>query len=604
MLASMGDGAAAPIALEVSGLSRSYGDTRAVNDVGLVVRAGEIHGLLGANGAGKTTLLRMLLGLVTPDGGTVRLLDGPPGTSGGPARGGVAGFIDTPHAYPYLSAQENLALLDRLDGQPGSDIAGVLERVGLQGASRQKVAGFSAGMRQRLGLAAALLRAPRPLLLDEPTTSLDPGGARDIRAELRRLAARGVAVLLSSHDMAEVEALCGAVTILRAGCVIFSGTLAELRARLPAAAVRLATSDDTRARALARAAPDVTLDEAEEGLDLAGSQAAIDRFVLALGGAGIAVRALAPRERSLESLFLELTGESAPSPPAATTGRPGPSPPPARARVDVRTALRVAQVELTKLRTQTQVQITLGVCLLAPFALVAATKLQATLPEDTLFGRFVTTSGFAVPLLVLGFAGAWAFPALTSIVAGDIFASEDRLGTWPLLLTRLPGRATVFVGKTVAAFAFAVAVVTLLGVASTVAGTLLVGTQPLVGLSGTELGPADAFGAVALAWTSAVTPALGFTALAILVSVVTRSSAAGIGLPVLAGLIMQLYTLVSGPDVVRRALLGTAFGAWHGLLAEPRFTAPIVEGAAVSLVYLGVCLAIAYRIFARREIAS
>src|SRR4051812_48108871 len=173
--------------------------------------------------------------------------------------------------------------------------------------------------------------------------------------------------------------------------------------------------------------------------------------------------------------------------------------------------------------------------------------LQNSLPEDTLFGRHAKESGFATPLVILGFAALWIFPVLTSVVAGDIFSSEDRYGTWTTLLTRSRCRAEIFMGKVVAALAYSVLVVSALGVCSIAAGWLVIGHQPVVDLSGVLVPPGRALSQVAFAWMSALPPAFGFAALAMLLSAVTRSSAAGIGLPVVAGLAMQLYAYSDGP---------------------------------------------------------
>jgi ABC-2 type transport system ATP-binding protein len=305
-------------ALEATGLSKRYGDRHAVNGVSLAVQSGEVHGLLGRNGAGKTTLMRMLLGLVRPDAGTMRLLGRPAGTTAAPVPGGVAGFVDTPRFYPYLSGRRNLALLARLDGvrsgsREADPVSEALGQVGLVADADAKVGGYSAGMRQRLGLAAALLRAPRLLILDEPTSSLDPAGARDLRASLRRLAADGVAVLLSSHDMAEVEDLCAVLTIVHEGRVVFSGTPFDLRKLAPDAVHRLRTSDDDRARTIGAEHAGVVIalaDDGAGGLDVSAAEAALDPYVIALGRAGIAIRSLEPRAGSLESVFLRITGDS------------------------------------------------------------------------------------------------------------------------------------------------------------------------------------------------------------------------------------------------------------------------------------------------------
>src|SRR5579883_1669512 len=219
----------------------------------MVVPEGSVHGLLGPNGAGKSTLLRILFGLVRPDAGTVLIHGRSHEHDGSVATlDGVAGFVDRPTFYPYLTARRTLELLADADGIPrGPVIDEVLAVAGLTDAADRKVSGWSTGMRQRLGLACALLRRPRLLLLDEPTEGLDPTGARQLIELLRRIASDGVTVLLSSHDMAEVDATCDSATILRQGNVALEGSLDELRAAAPRGRHRLATSDDAAAVRLA-----------------------------------------------------------------------------------------------------------------------------------------------------------------------------------------------------------------------------------------------------------------------------------------------------------------------------------------------------------------
>jgi len=228
------------------------------------------------------------------------------------AADGVAAVFEHPGFYPYLSGTRNLSLLARMDGRPAGDAARAraIERVGLTTAADRRVDGYSAGMRQRLGLAAALLRGPRLLLLDEPTSALDPAGARDVRELVRELAAAGVAIVISSHDLVEVEELCTSVTILRAGDLVFSGSLEHLRARAGDDAHHLATSDDDTALAIARDCRGIRAartGDCTHGFDAVGERDAVDAYVVALGRAGIAVRVLQPRQRSLESVFLRLT---------------------------------------------------------------------------------------------------------------------------------------------------------------------------------------------------------------------------------------------------------------------------------------------------------
>src|SRR5262245_29797866 len=230
--------------------------------------------------------------------------------------------------------------------------------------------------------------------------------------------------------------------------------------------------------------------------------------------------------------------------------------------------------------------------------------MQSALPSDTLFGRAVKESGFAIPLVVLGFAALWALPVLSSVVGGDVFSAEDRFGTWKTVLTRSRSRAEVFAGKVTVALAFSGVAIVLLAISSISAGVLVVGAGPLVDLSGILLSPDQALRRVALAWASVLPPALAFTAFAVVLSVVTRSSAAGIGLPVVVGLTMQLYAFVDGPEVVHRLLITSAFGTWHGLLVEPPYYRPLVHGIAISGAYFVVCLAIAYNALRRRDIGG
>ena len=264
----------------------------------------------------------------------------------------------------------------------------------------------------------------------------------------------------------------------------------------------------------------------------------------------------------------------------------------------------VVSVESSKLAAQIKAHVVLAACVLGPFAFAAVIRLQSSLPEDTLFGRSVRQSGFAVPLVVLGFAALWALPVLTSIVGGDLFSAEDRYGTWTTLLTRSRSRSEIFVGKTLTALGFSLLAVVSLAASSIAAGTLVVGADPIVDLSGILLAPADALGRVAMARASVLPPAFGFTALAVLASVVSRSSVAGIGLPVAVAMVMQLAALMDGPEPLRRLMITSAFGAWHGLWTEPHFYGPVVHGTVISILYFLVFTLVAYRVIQRRDIGG
>ena len=298
-------------AVRASGLSKRFEATLAVDGVDITVAPGEVRGLLGPNGAGKTTLLRMLFGLIGPDDGSVELLGRDLDGLGGEALEEVGGFVEEPSFYPYLSGRANLELLARLDGGPSrAAVAEAVAKVGLEGRGEDRVGGYSTGMRQRLGLAAALLRSPRLLLLDEPTSGLDPAGTQAVTTLVRDLAARGVAVLLSSHQIGELERVCDSYTVMQRGRVVWDGSAAELIAAAPASAYALATSDDEAALRIAAAHPDLRAGRARRGgLALAVAADRLDDFVLALGDARIAVRRLDLLASPLETMFFTLTAD-------------------------------------------------------------------------------------------------------------------------------------------------------------------------------------------------------------------------------------------------------------------------------------------------------
>jgi ABC-2 type transport system ATP-binding protein len=297
------------LAVEVQGLAKFYGQTVALDGADLNVTPATVHGLVGPNGAGKTTLLAALFGLVIPDEGTLRLFGQTRGEAGAGWLHGVGGFVETPRFYPYLSAGKNLEILAGLDGGGDRELIGTaLVSVGLANAVNQKVRGYSLGMRQRLGLAAAMLRRPRLLILDEPANGMDPAGIRDLRAALRHLAKTGVTVIVSSHDIAQVEEICDSVTVLHHGKTVYAGSLEVMRADAPDPVWRLRTSDDAAATALARRSGEVKATSHDEsGLVVHAAQARLDEFVLKLAAEGIAVRGLTLDVTPLESLFFSLT---------------------------------------------------------------------------------------------------------------------------------------------------------------------------------------------------------------------------------------------------------------------------------------------------------
>jgi len=302
------------LAIRAQGITKSFGDVVALDRIDLDVPQGQIHGVVGPNGAGKTTLFGLLLGLAVADSGRLEVPRTPTGR-GLAAPDGVAGFVDGPGLYPSLTARKNLAALVTLRGRDArtAGIDDVLDEVGLTDVAGDRVRGFSLGMRQRLGLATALLTNPRVLVLDEPCNGLDPAGKQHVQGVLSRLAVDGTTVVLSSHRMDDVEALCSEVTLLATGRVVFSGPLSKLSAENRELDYRLVTSDQKAARQLAAGTDGVqVVDDAgnhpnREVLVVRALVPALDDLVPRLVHAGIAVRELAPVVSPLETAFLALT---------------------------------------------------------------------------------------------------------------------------------------------------------------------------------------------------------------------------------------------------------------------------------------------------------
>jgi ABC-2 type transport system ATP-binding protein len=302
----------APPIVRARDITKYFGEVVALDGVDLDVTPGQIHGLVGPNGAGKTTLLGLLLGLAVPDRGALEILGTPVGRALAVPEG-VAGFVDGPGLYPSMTARQNLAALAALRGDDTMNLDEAIDQVGLTDVADDRVRGFSLGMRQRLGLAAALLTKPRLLILDEPSNGLDPAGKKHVYGVLSRLAADGTAVMLSSHRMDDVEALCSEVTILSTGRVAFSGPISKLASDSGELEYRVLTSDPAAARKTAVETTGIRLraqDAVQEGVEvlvISASVPALDEFVKRLVRDDIAVRELAPVVSPLEAAFIALT---------------------------------------------------------------------------------------------------------------------------------------------------------------------------------------------------------------------------------------------------------------------------------------------------------
>jgi ABC-2 type transport system ATP-binding protein len=303
-----------PYVVETSGLTKRFGARVAVDNVDLRVQRGSAYGYLGPNGAGKTTLIRMLLGLTRATAGTMRLLGRPVPAERAAALARVGAIVEEPRFHRYLTGRENLSVIAAArEREAHGRVAGALERVGLAGRADERVSTYSLGMRQRLGVARALLADPELLILDEPTNGLDPAGIHEFRAMIRGLVEEGRTVLLSSHLLDEVEKICDAVAIVDHGRVVMQGSLAELKGSRQT--ILIGSNDGIRAQALLAAHSAVrSAAKTPEGIrvTLRPDSAVTAEDVAAdinrrLVEAGLAVHRLEAVHASLEERFLEIT---------------------------------------------------------------------------------------------------------------------------------------------------------------------------------------------------------------------------------------------------------------------------------------------------------
>ena len=260
--------------------------------------------------------------------------------------------------------------------------------------------------------------------------------------------------------------------------------------------------------------------------------------------------------------------------------------------------------ELVKLISQWRIRVLVLACWIAPALFVAAVSQQSSLPVDTLFGRWMHATGWAGPLVMLGFAGTWALPLLTSVVAGDVFASEDRLGTWRHLLVAVRSPRRIFAAKALASLTVILLLVAGLACSSAAGGVVAVGNHPLVGLDGHLLTPSDAAGKVLLAWVCVLAPTVALAAIGLLGSVALGGSPMGLLLPALVALALQLAQMLPLPVPARLALPSYAFIAWNGLLTSPAQLGPLLIGVVVSLVWAVTATALAYLLFLRRDFTN
>jgi ABC-2 type transport system permease protein len=278
------------------------------------------------------------------------------------------------------------------------------------------------------------------------------------------------------------------------------------------------------------------------------------------------------------------------------------APPAARAEPRLTAGVRYAYAtELHKLALLLTTRVVVLVCALGPFAFATVLKVQSGTPSDALFGVWVHTSGFAVSLVILGFAGQWGFPIIAGVLAGDVFSSEDRHGTWKTILTRSCTREDVFAGKLLAVGTLAVGLTVILAASALIAGLVLVGPHALVNLSGVLTSPGRVFALTAVSWLLCVLPMLAYTSLAVLFSVTTRNGILGVLGPLLVALVTLLLDLIGKGVIVHELLIGSAFDGWHGLFTSHPVFGQALVGSVVSVAWIAACLTISWRIMRRRD---
>ncbi|HEU5348871.1 MAG TPA: ABC transporter ATP-binding protein [Ktedonobacterales bacterium] len=306
-------GGGSEVALRTRGLTKQYGQRLAVNNLNLEVYRGDIFGFLGPNGAGKTTTIRMMLHLITPTSGSIEVLGQDIATSSAEILPRVGALVETPALYLYMSGRDNLRAVGAvLGGVPEARIDEVLELVRLKGRDRDRVKTYSLGMKQRLGVAIALLQDPDLLVLDEPANGLDPAGIVEMRDLMRTLAAAGKTVFISSHVLTEVRQICSRIAILDRGKLITETTIDELVKGHGEFAVQLEPAHAREALALVRAQPwghDARIDE--HGMLITAAPDGHGRDLnLFLIQNGFAPMTLAPQAQDLEEIFLRLTNSN------------------------------------------------------------------------------------------------------------------------------------------------------------------------------------------------------------------------------------------------------------------------------------------------------
>ena len=609
----------APVVVRTEGLTKRFPEGLvAVDDLDLEVFEGDLYGFLGPNGAGKSTTIRMLLGLVFPTAGAVEVLGQAVPRHSSEALLDVGALIEGPGFYPHLSGRRNLRLFDAA-GRNGSRgtrrprIEEVMERVGLADVGRRPVKAYSMGMRQRLGLAAALLRQPRLLILDEPTNGLDPQGIHELRTLFVELVHEGTTVFLSSHLLAEVELICTRAAMMANGKLV-----AQDRVDAPAGADRTAAHRVARrlgGRGLpahpahdgrvARPAPPAGAPQ--RGAGRGGQQPARrpgpahQRAGPGAADAGGRV----PRAHGRHAVRAErgpvaVAAALRPLAIAERRGSPGP-------RGLGRGGRLVIGVELSKLlrRPRTWVTITL----LAGLPVVVGIFLKATgiAPRPgsgpALLSE-VLNNGVLFPAAALALILPVFLPVAVAVIAGDAIAGEASAGTLRYLLARPVSRSRLVTAKVVMALVFIVLAIAIVAIVGLIAGAALFGIKPLTSLSGTGLTTQQAIQRTVLAVLYIGWSMLGLAGIALFASTRTDSPLAAALSALAAFVTSQVLDLIDATRSIKPYLPTHYWLSFVDLFRDPILWRGIQRGVALQAVYLVVFLGAAWASFTTKDITS
>ena len=576
-------------AIAARGLTKRYGDTAAVDAIDLTVERGELFGFLGPNGAGKTTTIRMALGLILPTGGEVDLLGETVRTDHAPLER-VGALVEEPAFWKYLSGRKNLEYFARAGGTRADvrarlgKVDEVLETVGLTAAADKRVKAYSQGMRQRLGIGLALLGAPELLVLDEPTNGLDPSGMREMRLLLRRLADDGTTIFVSSHLLAEVEAMCDRVGVMAYGRLVALGPPGSLRG--DADGVRLEVDDAARRRCGRPCVRRRVVDRRRRPTERAGR------------AAGVGGRRATPWPRSTR----RWSGRG------SASMRSCPSAPRSRTSSSRSWRAPMFRVELAKAfhrwRTYLLAAAIGGIPIVIVFALKVSPPDPGAAEDAPPFLFQITSNGLFAALTGLAVVQPFFLPLATGLFAGDAVAGEAQSGTLRYLLLRPVRRTRLVLAKYCSSMTLLGGLVLVTLVSGVVAGAVVFGLSPLPTLSGSTLSVTEGLARVGASGVYMLAVLSGIACIGLCISTRTDSGPGAAVATIVIAIASQIMDQIPSLDAIHPFLPTHGWLGFTGLFRFPVDWAPMRAGLAVSAAYTVVFLTAAVVGFRRRDVTS